>query len=106
MRETLELGPCPHGEDCAQVGADDYYDRAKREVRAYIGQLVRVCGEPPDGVSLRCKSFPHDFGSYMEAVVSFDCDDESQAKYAYRLESEGPEFWDAEAREELGRVEV
>ncbi len=105
MRETLELGPCPHGEECAQVGSDDYGDRSRAEVRAYIGQLVRTCGEPAEGVSLRCKSFPHDFGSYVEAVVSFDCDDESQCEYAYRLESKGPEFWDAEARKELGLAE-
>lgn len=102
MRESLELGPSPYGEECAQVGSEDYHSRARAEIRAFIGQLIRMNGEPPDGVSLRAKSFPHDFGSYSEAVVSFDCDDEQQAAYAYRLEETTPEFWDDEARKELG----
>ena len=96
MRVSMELGSTPYEEDCAQVGSDDYYDRARREVRAYIAQLIRVYGEPPDGVSLRCKSFPHDFGSYMEAQVAWNDDDEQQTAYAYRLEA-GCARWDEQA---------
>ncbi len=101
MRETIEIGATPHGEDCAQVGAPDYAERARRECRAYINQLKRMFGEPPEGCSLRVKSFSHDFGSYHEVVAVFDDENEEAAEYAYRLESDGPEYWDAEAQAEL-----
>lgn len=104
MRESMELGSSPYGEGCAQVGSDDYYDRARREIRAYIAQLIRVYGQPPDGVSLRIKSFPHDFGSYLEAVVVWDGSDEQQTDYAMQLEA-GVENWDEEAIAYLSLVQ-
>lgn len=101
-RETLTLGPTPASEACEQLGA--HYDpaNARAECRAFIGQLIRVFGEPPDGARLVVVSNPHDFGAYLEVGVRFDGDDQRAAEYAYRLESEAPGEWDEAARAELG----
>ena len=106
MKERLDIGSAPYGEDCAQVGSDDYHARAKRECRAYIAQLIRMLGEPPDGCSLVVRSQPHDFGSYLSVEAVFRDDNEHAAEYAYRCEGEGPELWDDEARRELSLQEA
>jgi hypothetical protein len=102
MRETLEIGSTPCDEDCAQVGADGYSVRARAECNAFREQLRRMFGPEPDGASLCIKSNPHDFGSYLEVAVKFDCDNEAACEYAYKCEGEGPSHWDAEARAALG----
>jgi hypothetical protein len=102
MRDALSLGATPYGEACASVGDEDYRTRARAECRAYIGQLTRMFGEPPDGCRLIIRSCPHDFGSYLDVEAVFDPDNEPAVRFAYRLEDGVPELWDAEAREELG----
>jgi hypothetical protein len=106
MRDTyIDLGnTTPPEEDCAQVGSRqyDYYDRARREARAYIAMLRRIFGEEPDGARLSTKSHPHDFGTYLTVVCYFDPDDRAAAEYASRCEDEGPTEWDELARQELG----
>ena len=101
-RETLELGPTPYEEECAQVGSEDYHERVYREGRAYISQLIRQHGEPPEGADLRIKANAHDFGTYHEVVVVYDPEDEAAVKYAWDLEGNTPGRWDDEARKELG----
>ncbi len=59
----------------------------------------------PQGAELRIRSNPHDFGSYLSVVCSFDPSDEVATGYAYRCEAEGPTEWDEEARRELDREE-
>lgn len=71
MRDCMDLGSAPAMEDCAQVGREDYYDRARKECRAYIGLLRRTFGDEPDDASLSVKSNPHDFGTYL-SVVCYD----------------------------------
>jgi hypothetical protein len=92
--EQIELGPVPYEEQCQQLGPSYDAAEAQRECTIYMMQLVRQHGAPPDGVRLRVKGFPHDFGFYYEVVVSFDSNDEKQAEYAYKLESDGPANWD------------
>ena len=76
---------------------------ARKECRAFIGQLRRQFGvEPTDSTRLIVKSNPHDFGTYHEVAVCFDEDDEAAVEYAYKLEGSLPEYWDDEARVELG----
>lgn len=99
MRDLLDLGSAPSHEDCAQVGAPDYWERARRECRAYIGLLRRTFGDEPDGASLSIKANPHDFGTYLSVVCHFD--GEAAADYAYRCEGQGPQYWDDQARLEL-----
>ena len=100
MQDCLDLGSSPSHEDCAQVGRDDYYELARRECRAYIGQLRRLLGDEPEGARLSVKSNPHDFGTYLSVVVFFDGDNPAALDYAYRCET-GAESWDEQARLEL-----
>ena len=99
--ETFEIGSSPYGEDCAQLGTDDYTRRARAECTAFVNQLRRHFGEEPPAARLRVKGFPHDFGTYYEAVIVYDCEDEAAANYADRVMGSGPEKWDDAAREEL-----
>ena len=98
--EYISLGSTPCGEECAQVGSDNYHERMRKETKAYIRQLKRMFGEPPAGASIRTKGFPHDFGTYHEVCCIYT--DEEGAEYAYKLDSALPEFWDEEAKQELG----
>jgi hypothetical protein len=102
MRDCLDVGCAPTHESGAQVGREDYYDRARRECRAYINQLRRVFGREPPGARLGIKSNPHDFGSYLSCVCHFDDTMRETVEYAYRCEAEMPQQWDFEARAELG----
>jgi len=99
--EYLEIGPTPNGEDCAQVGSDDYSIKSRVEGRAYAHQLMRMFPNPPDGVTFTLKSFPHDFGSYLEVVVKYPIDNEEAENFAFNVENNAPENWDEEAKAEL-----
>lgn len=99
--DYLTISPTPTGEDCAQLGSPDYAERSSAECRAFVNQLKRELGKPPFGASLRIKSFDHDFGSYKEVVVVYDENDEEAAEYAYKCESDCPEYWDDLALAEL-----
>ena len=99
MRDSMYLGATPYEEDCAQVGSDDYMRRARQECRAYIKQLIRMFGDPPESCRLVIKSSPHDFGSYLAVEAVFD---EAGQEYALRCENQQPRNWDDQARAELG----
>ncbi len=103
MREWIDIGSSPPEEDCAQLGRDDYYPRARRECRAYIALLRRTLGEEPPGASLAIKSNEHDFGTYLSVVVYYEPGNDAALDYAFKCESEGPLTWDEQAREELAR---
>ena len=101
MNDCMPLGPVPYAEDCAQLGTPGYYERARKECRAYRNQLRRVFGEPPGNASFVMKSFPHDLGSYHEICVRYDPNNEEESDFAYMCEGNLPELWDEEARKEL-----
>src|SRR2546430_1549101 len=104
MRDFVDLGATtPPMEDCAQVGSKsyDYYDRARREARAYMNQLRRLLGPEPDGARLGIKSHEHDFGSYLTVVCHYDDEDPISSAYAQRCDEESPQEWDDDARVEL-----
>lgn len=106
MRDTLEIGPTPCNEDCQPVGMPTYDPmRAMAECRAFKAQITRALGEPPPGACLTITRNPHDFGTYYEVAVRYEDQDEEATDWAYRVEAEAPEDWDAEARRELG-IEV
>ncbi len=102
MRDYYSLGSTPYEEDCASVGSDDYHKRARAECRAFIAQLERTFGTPPDGCRFVVRNCPHDFGSYLDVEVVFDGNDERAAEYAIRCENDAPARWDEQARIELG----
>lgn len=101
MRDYLEIGSAPAGEDCSQVGSEGYADKARKECRALINQLRRIVGPESGTAHLSIKSFPHDYGSYYEVVCHFDDDDSAAVEYAFKCERELPENWDEEAKKEL-----
>jgi hypothetical protein len=101
MKDYLSIGASPHAEDCAQVGQENYRKQAMKELRAFKNQLERLFPNPPTGCYLTIKSFPHDFGTYYEVVCYFDDDIEESRHYAYNMENNTPENWDAAAVEEM-----
>lgn len=99
--EELFLSSTPCDEKCAQVGTPNYTEMAKKECRAYINQLIREFGEPPENTYIKIKGCPHDFGTYYEVIISFDTSSVSSTKYAYNMENNTPLNWDKEALIEL-----
>ena len=102
--ERLEIGSTPSGEDCAQVGKEDYFDLAIMEIKAYMHQLMRAFPIPANlqgVVSFVKKSNAHDFGSYYELAIKFPEDNEEAVNYAYNVENNAPENWDDQAKVEL-----
>lgn len=89
----LNIGPCPPGEDCVQVGAANYEAEAKRECNQYILLLREALGNEPAGAQLAVKRFSHDMGGYYEVVCYYDEDNETAVEYAFKCEGDGPENW-------------
>jgi hypothetical protein len=104
MREWIDIGSSPSEEDCAQVGTDGYYPRARRECRAYIALIRRTLGDEPPGASLSVKSNEHDFGTYLSVVCYYEPGNEAALDYAFKCESEGPQDWDEAAKAELSQA--
>jgi hypothetical protein len=105
MRDFIDLGCAPSMESCAQVGSENYWSRSQRECKAYIGQLRRLLGNEPYGATLRTKSNPHDFGTYLSVVCFFDASNNAAIEYAFRCEAQGPQEWDEQALHELAQSE-
>lgn len=96
----MSVGSAPIDEDCAQVGSDNYRERARQECRALIGQMKRIVGEAPAGATWHIHANEHDFGTYYEACVMYA--DVAEAEfYAYEAEENLPSFWDDIALKEL-----
>ena len=95
MRDYINIGSSPCEEDCVQVGAENYAQLARVECQRFIEAIRQTIGPEPDGACLRVKSFPHDFGSYMEVVCYYEEDNEEATKYAFKCESESPSTWPA-----------
>jgi hypothetical protein len=103
MSDLVDVGSSPTEESCAQVGSPGYYEKARRECRAYIQQLRREFGAEPEGARLAVKANAHDFGTYLSVVCHYDPLKPTSIYYAFRCESESPVEWDAAARRELGQ---
>lgn len=104
MWEYIELGPTPCDESCEQLGPNYNAGKARAESRAYANQLRRMFEDKlPENVvgGFSVKSFPHDFGSYLEVVVKFDANCELSAKWAYEVDENVPANWDDIAKTEL-----
>jgi len=111
-RDTIDIGPVPSDEKCAQVGEEGYELRAKDECNRFISLIRKVIGVEPDGARLRVKGYPHDFGRYYEVVVDYDPDDKAAVEYALRVEDDAPTQWVdrdamiAELKGEVARLET
>lgn len=103
---TVECGPTPANANAAQIGDEDYRQRSKAECKAWMAQLVRFMGEPPEGARLIILPSQHDYGTYYEVAVRVEAETEAAVNpeavdYAYRFEGEAPTEWDVVARREL-----
>jgi hypothetical protein len=94
MIDYINLGPTPAGEDCAQLGDDNYKVNAMSECYRYIKLLKDKFGEPPTGAELVVKAFYHDFGTYHEVVCYYNDHYEVAPEYCYYLEANAPEYWE------------
>jgi hypothetical protein len=97
MLDYINIGCTPYEEDCVQVSSGDYLPRMRKETRVFLGQLERTFPY----VRFSIKSFPHDFGSYLEVVAWFDDEDEEETRSAYNVEASMPARWDEIAIKEL-----
>jgi hypothetical protein len=102
MIDYLELGPSPCDEDCEQLGANYDPARARLECRVLRDQMIRQFGPPPEGAYYKTRSNPHDFGTYYELAIYYDEHNEAAVAYAFKVEREYPQVWDAQARQALG----
>jgi len=98
MKQFIQLGTAPPDEDCAQLGSDNYQERARIEASIHIEQLNRFFKRKPKGFSFGIKRFNHDFGEYIDIVLYY-ADDE--AERAYTLQEKQPKVWDTIAIEQL-----
>lgn len=94
MKHTLEIGPTPAEEPCAQVGEPMYEERAVPECERFIKLLRKTFGREPEGAHLRVKGNNHDYGQYFECVVVYDDEKPEAVEYAFKVESEAPVKWD------------
>lgn len=103
MLNSMEIGPTPCDEPCAQLGSYGFEHQASKEMKAYINQLYRQFPDAIDnGVRFKARWFNHDFGRYGEVVIYWDDEDPIADEFAYKYESNLPEKWDEEALKELG----
>lgn len=101
MLDHITLGQTPVDEDCAQVGIDDYTERAIKECRIFGKVLRKMFSKEPGTARLGIKGFPHDFGTYRELVCFFDTEDKEGCEFAFKLEEQLPLEWPEWARKEL-----
>jgi hypothetical protein len=108
MKEYMYLGSAPANEECAQVGEDNYWQRANKECRLYISMLWSLVEKQfgsrdsiPESFNIVIKSEPHDFGSYIEVCAKFDMNDEKAVEIAFWIENNTPTEWDNESKIKL-----
>jgi hypothetical protein len=100
--DYIELGPVPAGETCAQVGTEHYLAMSLRECKVYQRMLQRLCPIPQGlPVAFVVRSHAHDFGPYREVSVRFCGGSQAAVDFAYDVDANVPEQWDAIARGEL-----
>ena len=85
--DYLSIGSTPNEEDCAQVGSENYQERARKECRAYMAQIQKHYPEPENGY-LKVKGNAHDFGTYYEVVACYDTADKEATTWAFDIEGD------------------
>lgn len=105
MQDYFDISPTPSDEECAQVGTDDYYRRAKIECTAFKHQLRRHFGdEHAHGCMLVTRTNPHDFGDYYEVVIFYNDKNSESMRFAADVERRTPTHWDEEAKKEIAEA--
>ena len=94
MKDYLNIGSAPIEEDCVQVGTDNYMQDSRKECQRFVDLLNMKFPNKPNGVDFKIKSFPHEFGTYREVVVSYDDSVEEQVEFAFMVEDQTPLTWE------------
>lgn len=94
MTDFVYLGPAPDDEECAQIGQDNFRERATQECRRYIALLRKTFGDEPDGARLAIKWEQHDFGPYPEVVCRYNDEKPASVAYAFHAEAHSPTRWE------------
>ena len=92
--QTIDLGPAPWGEDCAQIGHTPNFPAVNQaEVALFRAALIARYGPPPESIRLHARPNDHDFGRYytLEAEVTGNLTD-AAGRYLDDLER-GIERW-------------
>ena len=96
MRNFIVIGSTPYNEDCVQVNRDaSYFDDMKKECARFKRGIENYFKKEMDtGISLRIKTFEHDFGPYCEVVCFYETESEEQVNAAFKIEEEIPRTWE------------
>ena len=106
MRNYIELGVSPSGEDCAQLGTTGYYERMTVEI-SELRRMMELIHPAPDTCPLSryvCQPFQDDFGTYYELCAYFDDRDPVSIQWSFEAERCVPERWDDKARQALSAI--
>jgi hypothetical protein len=107
--DFIYLGPVPSEEPCEQAAPEKPIAAGYEESKAYRDQLRRLhknrfgCIPEAQHCRLKVQSFDSELGSYYEVVAVFDADNKAAIDAAFWLDANTPEYWDAEAKKQLGR---
>lgn len=93
MIDYLVIASAPTEEDCAQVGEDNYRQKALEECARFRELIRKKFGPEPERTRLAIKSFPHDFGAYHEVVCYYDDENRDSMDYAFAVKNNMPETW-------------
>ena len=97
MRDYIDIGSSPANEPCAQVGTEDYAQKARAECQRFLELIRTNMGEEPGSARLSIKANSHDFGTYYEVVCYYDDTDEEATRYAVRCRDDQPAEWGEDA---------
>lgn len=107
MLDWMDFDTTPICEDCVQAPYQDGGVQARKEAVAFVNQLKRQFGTHPD-VSFSIHENPHDGWQvgevfyYLSIRAYYPDDNEEATDYVLNIEGNLPEYWDEEARKELG----
>jgi len=94
MKDYITISCTPYEESCAQVGSENYYERAMVECKKFKDLIRKKLGKEPIGAELKIKGFPHDFGTYYKVVCEYEDTIEEAVNYAFKCEYDAPQTWD------------
>ena len=96
MKDFITLGSTPYNEDCVQVSSYiPYLNEMKKECyRSKRGIEKYFKKEMETGITLKVKTFQHDYGPYCEVVIFYDDSNEAQADAAFKIGEDIPCTWE------------
>jgi len=99
LEQAYELiDTVPYGEDCVQVGDDNFYEDTKKESSIFIQQLKRKFpGIDRLGITIRNVFCNHDFGYYNQIILIYNRFNEEQRDLVNEIVDGIPENWDEQA---------